>query len=381
MNRPETGLSRTWSSSAIHVIDEGIIGQRISDIVGKMRAGLGRPDPKDAARHTPSARRLALGTDEAVGGLRTYLPEEIGDGYWDFIEVCPGVFVSVTDAVYRRQYRMILPAEALVKFRVVCSGSLYMSREDVSVSDGSVLLQRVGGGAPTDYLVNGGDSPLRMVVLHALPEALAGLGITDEVFPPELRPLLRAGTTSDAVCPVEPSAKLIRIAKDILDSRDRLVSEMRLSYIRGKAYELLCEIALRVGPVADRRSGRNRFRHSDVIRLQEAKRILASDLEASPTIDQLSRLVGINRTKLKAGFREVFGETVQEYRMRVRMAEARRLIEETDLPMAEIGRRVGFSHAANFTQVVKRNFGLRPLELRRVGGPAARRQARMDAGH
>lgn len=381
MTRTKTSVSRTWSSSAIHVIDEGIIGQRVSEIVSKMRAGLGRPDPKDTGKHTQSARRLALGTGEAVGGLRTYLPEEIGNGYWDFIEVCPGVFVSVTDAVYHRQYRMVLPAEALVKFRVVCSGSLVMARQDLTVSDGAVLVQRVGGGAPAEYLVDGAGSPLRMVVLHALPEALPGLGITEEALPVELRRFLHAGTSSDAVYPVESSAKLLRIAKDILDSRDRLVSEMRLSYIRGKAYELLCEIALWVGPVADRRSGRNRFRHSDVIRLQEAKRILASDLEASPTIDQLSRLVGINRTKLKAGFREVFGVTVQEYRMRVRMAEARRLIEETDLPMAEIGRRVGFSHAANFTQVIKRNFGMRPLELRKVGAPAAHRHARMEGGH
>lgn len=371
MSRIAERPAQTWSSSTLHVIDDGVLGLRTSDILRKMQSGVGRPDPTDSG-FSQHARELTLGSADghAVGGLRTYLPEQIGDGYWDFIEVCPGLFLSITDATYRTRHRMFLPAESLVKIRVVCSGTLNMSNQRLSMTDGSVLIQRIGGDAPVEYLIEPGTAPLRMVVIHALPEALQNLGVTNEMLPEKLRSFLDTENTDDSFFSVEPSAKLIRIAKDILDSRDRLVNEMRQSYVRGKAYELLCEIILRTNPATDKRSGGNRFRQSDIVRLHEAKRILASDLELSPTIDQLSRLVGINRTKLKAGFREVFSETVQEYRMRVRMAEALRLIEETELSMAEIGRRVGFNHPANFTKVVKHRFGARPLELRKMGSAA-----------
>jgi len=133
--------------------------------------------------------------------------------------------------------------------------------------------------------------------------------------------------------------------------------------------ELFCETIIRARPYVDRLVAGNRIRKSDIPRFHEAKRILVNNLESSPTVEQLSRLVGINRTKLKAGFRGLFGETIQTYRTRVRLAEARRLIEETELPMAEIGRMIGFRHAANFTQAIKRHFGMRPLELRKHEPP------------
>ena len=153
--------------------------------------------------------------------------------------------------------------------------------------------------------------------------------------------------------------------REINDHLPEDMNDLRQTYIRAKAQELLCETLLRARPASDRRAGGNRFRQGDIVRLHEARRILASELERSPTIEQLSRMVGINRTKLKAGFREFFGETVQEFRTRARLEEALRLIEETELPMAEIGRKIGFSHPANFSQTIKRHFGARPLELRK----------------
>ena len=317
---------------------------------------------------TSGVRSLALGAADrgAVGGLRTYLSEDVGRGYWDFIGVCPGVFLSVTDARYWKPHRMVVSAESLVKIRVVCAGSLSMDRETGRVSGGTALMHRMGGRARFEFLIDPGKPSLRMAVLHILPAVLQGLGLTEDVVPEDMWPLCAPEEAGDSTILLDASARLIRMAQEMLDSRHRLLGEMRQTYLRGKAYEMLCETVLQAEPAADSRIGGNRFQQRDRILLAEARRILAGSLVSPPTIDQLSRLVGVSKTKLTAGFREFFGETVKECQTRMRLAEALRLIEETDLSMGEVGRKVGFSHPANFTQFIRRHAGVRPMQLRKA---------------
>ncbi len=353
-------------SPTIHVTDGTVLGARTKELERRMRAGVGEPDPHDPSTDLGTEHRLSLDPEGsgAVGGLRTYVNEEVGRGYWDFIEVGPGFFTSITDAVYACGQRMWLPAERLVKIRVLCSGSIRMSASGSVLAGGTAVVQLFGGGDPTEYFVES-DEPLRMVVLHLLPESLGPLGVSRASLPADMRILVEDHPTPDFEFPLEASAKLVRIAREIVESRDRLLGELRQTYVRGKARELLCEVLLRLRPLSDTRAGQNRYRQGDIVRLHEARRILASCLDDPPSIDLLSRMVAINRTKLKAGFREFFGETIQQYKTRVRLDEALRLIEETELSMGEISRRVGFSHPSNFSQVMKRHFGVSPLELRR----------------
>ena len=362
----------TLDSPAIHVTDGAVLGARTTELARQMRAGVGEPDPDDPSTDLGTEHRLSLDREGsgAVGGLRTYVSDDLGRGYWDFIEVAPGFYTSITDAVYQRGLRMWLPAERLVKIRVMCSGSIRMATSGSVLAGGAAVVQLFGGGDPTEYFVES-DEPLRMVVLHLLPESLGPLGVTRASLPADMRILVEDHSTPDFDFPLEASAMLVRIAREIVESRDRLLSELRQTYVRGKARELLCEVLLRLRPLSDTRAGHNRYRQRDIVRLHEARRILASCLEDPPTIDQLSRMVAINRTKLKAGFREFFGETIQQYRTRVRLEEAVRLIEETELSMGEISRRVGFSHPSNFSQLMKRHFGVPPLELRRSSVPLA----------
>jgi AraC-like DNA-binding protein len=344
-------------------VNAGILRSRIFEIERKMLAGAGHPDEADA-------RELTLGTGmgRGVRALRTYLSKRAGRGYWDIVEVTPGFYLIITDVFYRESHRLTLPSENVVKLRVVCEGRLYLTRQSLELTEGAVCFQRTTGDEAIEYIVSG-NLPLRMVVAHVTLDCLEGLGIVNELLPKRLRSLLASDSPSCTAFPVETSAKIIRIAKDIVESRERLIGDMRQSYVRGKGYELVCEAAMSASVLHDRRTGTNRLRHRDIVRFHEVKRLIANDLRSALTIERLSRMLGMNRTKLKAGFRETFGETIQGYRTRVRLAEAVRLLETTDLPMAEIGRRLGYGHAANFSQVVSRHFGVRPLDIRKKGWP------------
>ncbi len=58
------------------------------------------------------------------------------------------------------------------------------------------------------------------------------------------------------------------------------------------------------------------------------------------------------------------GRTVQAWITERRMAEARRLLAETDLPVGEIARRVGIPDAGYFTRLFRRNHDLSPRRWR-----------------
>jgi AraC-like DNA-binding protein len=51
------------------------------------------------------------------------------------------------------------------------------------------------------------------------------------------------------------------------------------------------------------------------------------------------------------------------------MAEARRLLVETDLSAEEVGLRVGYGDAGYFTRTFRRVHGATPLGWRRAGRP------------
>ncbi len=58
------------------------------------------------------------------------------------------------------------------------------------------------------------------------------------------------------------------------------------------------------------------------------------------------------------------GRTVQEWIIERRIAEARRLLAETDLPVAEVARRVGVPDPGYFSRLFRRAHGASPRKWR-----------------
>jgi AraC-like DNA-binding protein len=64
--------------------------------------------------------------------------------------------------------------------------------------------------------------------------------------------------------------------------------------------------------------------------------------------------------------RQRTGRTVVDWITERRMAEARRLLSGTDVPVAEIARRVGLPDAGYFARVFRRSHGTTPRAWRRA---------------
>lgn len=104
----------------------------------------------------------------------------------------------------------------------------------------------------------------------------------------------------------------------------------------------------------------------DVATLEAVREALRERCMDPPTIAQLSRQTGINRTKLTQGFQYLFNETMFDYCHRMRMQRARELLLK-GLPVGTVALDVGYEHHSSFAQAFRSYYGFSPAELRRRG--------------
>jgi AraC family transcriptional regulator len=71
-------------------------------------------------------------------------------------------------------------------------------------------------------------------------------------------------------------------------------------------------------------------------------------------------------------FREVFGETPNQYLQRKRLQRARELLESSDRGVTEISMHVGFESSTSFSALFRRTFGCSPREYRSLSFRSAR---------
>jgi transcriptional regulator GlxA family with amidase domain len=79
-----------------------------------------------------------------------------------------------------------------------------------------------------------------------------------------------------------------------------------------------------------------------------------SDLEA------VARRIGTSRRQLQRVFAELSDRSFRDTIAAVRMAHARKLLTETDRPIAEIGRVAGYHQAAQFSKAFRHHHGTSP---------------------
>jgi transcriptional regulator GlxA family with amidase domain len=72
----------------------------------------------------------------------------------------------------------------------------------------------------------------------------------------------------------------------------------------------------------------------------------------------------MSATKFKCCFREAYGMTAFEYVRDVRVAEAIKLLEVKELPVAAIAKTVGYHKPRAFTKVFKDHTALLPKQYR-----------------
>ncbi len=101
---------------------------------------------------------------------------------------------------------------------------------------------------------------------------------------------------------------------------------------------------------------------ADLVR--EARMFVQQNFQREIDVADVVRHIGIDRSHFSRVFRRSEGISLREFLIRTRMDRARRLIEETDLPMRAVAASVGYAAYPSFERRYRSHFGCAPSETR-----------------
>ena len=99
-----------------------------------------------------------------------------------------------------------------------------------------------------------------------------------------------------------------------------------------------------------------------------AKQYVMQHFHEPITLEDVCEAAGFSVSYFSVLFKKETGEGFAKYLTRVRMDEAKRLLRETNLPVAEVCERVGYSDRKHFTHTFHKTAGLNPAEYRKLYG-------------
>ncbi|MSQ97759.1 MAG: AraC family transcriptional regulator [Xanthomonadales bacterium] len=298
--------------------------------------------------------------------IRTYVPEEEGSGYWDLFRLSEKMVVMVGDCSYQKPKWLGVPDEGYFKIRLLWSGSLRAADGKSLLASPGAMLALYPRGTNSGYFVAEG-VPCKVVILHCAISMLSeelGIDMDPKTANMPFSLLARGDSADPHLQELDLTPRLVNAMSDILDSRDLYTANLRDWFVEARAKEILAAVMQSLVQEPELAVAANRITRRDRHRILEAQEIVKASLSDLPTISSLSRMIGMNQTKLKAGFKEIVGCTIGEFIKQQQMESAARLLQSTELAISEISYAVGYGHPANFSQAFKHFYGCLPKSVR-----------------
>lgn len=144
-------------------------------------------------------------------------------------------------------------------------------------------------------------------------------------------------------------------------TRDKNEGLVRSTFLEGKALELFSKQIKQYQDDLLSPGRQVMLRKYDVEKIMMARDLLIEDLVNSPTIEELSKKVGINRQKLKTGFKLIFEKTINQYLRNERMEKGSILLLR-GYSVRRTATEVGYSNQSHFARRFKEKYGILPKD-------------------
>lgn len=129
--------------------------------------------------------------------------------------------------------------------------------------------------------------------------------------------------------------------------------------LESKAIELLALQLLQVEQLQNV-SPILRLKKEDMDKMLAVRAILINHVGKPLSLRSLAHLVGTNEFNLKRNFKRAFGNTVYNYLNQHKMTQARKMLQQENITIAEVAERMGYTYATHFSSAFKRFFGYLP---------------------
>ena len=99
-------------------------------------------------------------------------------------------------------------------------------------------------------------------------------------------------------------------------------------------------------------------------KLHLAKDILLQNIDNPPSLNEISKEIGLNTFKLKKEFKAFFGVPVFKYLQNERLTLAHKLIRNQEMTVQESAWHVGYDSLSSFSNAFEKKFGYRPSQIK-----------------
>lgn len=288
--------------------------------------------------------------------------ESIGKGYWQRTFLPDGISIDIENNVFFNHIILKEPdgeGWPEIGFRLSGNRKLYTG-EVMQGGQNFLCLSDVGRGDVTEWA---GNQRHLKVDINLTPEMWAMLiqQHSQYLSPHQQLPLF--GVKNAPYYELRTTTPVMQsVLYQILNCPYR--DFIREVYLQSKALEL---VALWLAQELDYRQINQstvKLAPDDIERIYYARDILITNLHHPPTLLELSRRITVNERKLKQGFRQIFGTTVFGYLHDHRMEQAKQMLTEQKLTVAQVAHAVGYSHLSHFAAAFRKKFGVNPSVYR-----------------
>lgn len=158
--------------------------------------------------------------------------------------------------------------------------------------------------------------------------------------------------------PFPISSMMKNVISDI--RKCHLTGSLKRMFVETKVKELLILQLEQLCGVNESMLKKSRISETDLKKLKEAKAILDFNFCHPPQLAELSKIVSLNRLKLKNGFKQIYNITIYQYIIKLRMEHAVRLLKNGMNTIFEIAPLCGYTDSSNFSSAFKSYYGYSP---------------------
>ncbi|GAB5557735.1 MAG: helix-turn-helix transcriptional regulator [Schleiferiaceae bacterium] len=98
----------------------------------------------------------------------------------------------------------------------------------------------------------------------------------------------------------------------------------------------------------------------NIRKIKHAKEILVERMTSPPTLKELSELVDINEYRLKAGFKEIYGNTVFGFLLDYKLEHSLSLLQNKNSQIHQVADELGYTNPSHYIAAFKKKYGVTP---------------------
>lgn len=204
---------------------------------------------------------------------------------------------------------------------------------------------------------------LKILSFHIAPDFLNDFidGQFDD-FPSDFVEITQDNIQKSYIKSNHMTTEMVEIANQIIDCEYEGLT--RKMFIESKSLELMTKHILMISKLQIPEN-KSLLRQDEIAIIQKIKEQIDDKISNPPSLFEIAKNAGLNHTKLNAGFKQLYDNTVFGYIRSQRLEKAKSMLISTELSISEISYQLGYSSPSHLTREFSKTFGISPKDYRK----------------